>query len=190
MAAERRLEVEAKVALTDPEPLRRRLHDLGAAASPAEAEEDVFYAHPSRDLAEGDEALRLRRTRGGADDGDGFELTYKGPRQAGAYKAREERTLRSPDDPAPLLAALGFRPAVRLRKTRQRFRLAALEVTLDHVDGLGWFAEVEAVGSDARGAEAAVHSALRELGLADRPRIELSYVEMALAAGAQAAERV
>jgi hypothetical protein len=27
---------------------------------------------------------------------------------------------------------------VRLRKTRQRHRLGALEVTLDHVEGLGW----------------------------------------------------
>ena len=179
------MEVEAKVALDTPDALRARLHDLGAASSPAAVEEDVFFAHPGRDLAAADEALRLRRLA------SGFELTYKGPRLAGAYKAREESTVHLSDDPTALLAALGFEPRVSLRKTRQRFRLASLEVTLDHVEGLGWFAEVEAlgVGGDERAGEAAIQAALRELGLAGQRRVEGSYVELALAAGASAARR-
>ena len=177
------LEVEAKVALDGPEALRATLHRLGAAASSPVVEVDVFFAHPQRDLAAADEALRLRG------DPAGFELTHKGPRQPGAYKAREERTVRLADDPTALLAALGFRPTVRLRKTRERHRLGTLEVTLDHVEGLGWFAEVEALGSDARTAEAAVQAAMRELGLDGRPRVTGSYVELALAAGAAAVER-
>lgn len=185
------LEVEAKVRLDGPDDLRGRLHRLGAAATPEAVEDDTFFAHPGRDLAAGDEALRLRQGPPGSDGRQRFELTYKGPRGAGAYKARQELTVHLADDPTPLLAALGFRPSVRLRKTRQRFRLAALEVTLDHVEGLGWFAEVEAlgVGGDERSAEAAVQAALRELGLADRPRVEGSYVGLALAAGASAARR-
>lgn len=191
--AQRHLEVEAKVALDGPDAaaaLRATLHRLGAAATPAAVEDDAFFAHPSRDLAAADETLRLRfippRQEG---ERGSFELTHKGARQAGAYKAREERTVRLADDPTALLAALGFRVAVRLRKTRERHRLGALEVTLDHVEGLGWFAEVEATGADARSAEAAVAAALRELGLADRPRVMASYVELALAAGAPAAAR-
>lgn len=177
------MEVEAKVALDGPDALRARLHDLGAAATPAAVEEDTFFAHPGRDLAAGDEALRLRPVP------SGFELTYKGPRLAGAYKARREVTVRLADDPTALLGALGFAPTVRLRKTRQRFRLGSLEVTLDHVEGLGWFAEVEAMGADARGTESAVQAALRELGLAGHRRVDGSYVELALAAGASAAKR-
>lgn len=184
------LEVEAKVALDSPDALRARLHDLGAAATPPAVEDDVFFAHPSRDLVACDEMLRLRRLAAGQGDGQPFELTFKGPRQTGAYKARQEHGIRTSDDPTALLRGLGFTPSVRLRKTRQKFRLAALLVTLDHVDGLGWFAEVEALGDDPRSAEAAVHSALRELGLATRPRIDRSYVELALDVGAAAAERV
>lgn len=187
------LEVEAKVALDGPDALRSTLHRLGAATSAPVVEVDVFFAHPQRDLAAADEALRLRSLAAGEPAGHAgrpsFELTHKGPRQAGAYKAREERTVRLADDPTALLAALGFRPTVRLRKTRERHRLGALEVTLDHVEGLGWFAEVEALGPDARTAEAAVQAALRELGLQGRPRVTGSYVELALAAGAAAAER-
>src|SRR6185295_15843152 len=96
---------------------------------------------------------------------EGIELTHKGPRQRGAYKARAETTVRLADDPTALLGALGFRPTVRLRKRRERHRFGVLEVTLDHVEGLGWFAEVEAQGADARMAEDAVRAGLRELGL-------------------------
>ncbi|MFA5943909.1 MAG: class IV adenylate cyclase [Candidatus Thermoplasmatota archaeon] len=177
------LEVEAKVALDGPDALRATLHRLGAAGLPALVEEDTFFAHPGRDLVASDEALRLRGAAGG------FELTYKGPRQAGAYKAREELTVRMADDPTALLLALGFRVGARLRKTRERHHLATLEVTLDHVEGLGWFAEVEAMASDARAGEAAVQAAMRELGLDGRPRVLESYVELALAAGAPAAAR-
>lgn len=177
------LEVEAKVALDGPDAVRAALHRLGAAASPAVVEVDAFFRHPSRDLVARDEALRLRTTT------TGFELTYKGPRQEGAYKGREERTVRLSDDPTPVLDALGFTVTVRLRKTRERHRLAALEMTIDHVEGLGWFVEVEAMAEDARVAEAAVRAGLRELGLDGRPRVQASYVELALAAGAPAVER-
>lgn len=189
------LEVEAKVPLDTGRmaAVRARLAALGAAGSPPAEEADTFFAHPSRDLAATDEALRLRSA------GAGFELTFKGPRRpgaglapgsgAGAVKAREERTVRTADDPTPLLLALGFAPSARLRKRRERFRLPTVEVTLDHVDGLGWFAEVEAL-EPGPGAPAAVHEALRSLGLQDAPREHRAYVELALAAGAAAAERV
>jgi adenylate cyclase class 2 len=179
------VEVEAKVALPQgPGQVRDALRRLGAKPGPAAVEEDAFFAHPSRDLVAADEALRLRRTA------DGFELTHKGPRHgSGAVKARKETTVRTADDPTALLEELGFRRTVRLRKRRERHRLPGLEVTLDEVEGLGWFAEVEAVGSDRKAAEAAVEDGLRRLGLEKLPRLRESYVELALAAGASAAER-
>jgi len=189
MTTDGRLEVEAKVALDGPDALRAALRRLGAEATPAAVEDDAFFAHPARDLAASDEALRLRGAHGREGERGRFELTYKGPRQPGAHKAREEITVRLADDPTDLLAALGFRVSVRLRKTRERHRLGAVEVTLDHVEGLGWFAEVEALGTDARAAEASVNAALRELGLDGRPRVAASYVELALEAGAPAATR-
>jgi adenylate cyclase class 2 len=172
------VEVEAKVALPEgPAAVREALRRLGAVAGRAAVEEDAFFAHPSRDLVAADEALRLRRTP------DGFELTHKGPKIGGAVKSRRETTAHLADDPTALLQALGFRRTVRLRKSRERHRLGGLEVTVDEVQGLGWFAEVE--GPDA----AAVEDGLRRLGLERRPRLRESYLELALAAGASAAER-
>jgi len=181
------LEVEAKVALRGPPAagaLRRRLADLGATPEGRAVQEDTFFAHPARDLVAGDEALRLRTVRTGS--ATTFELTHKGPRQAGGLKARRETTVRLADDPTELLRDLGFAPSVRLRKAREGWRLGSVHVALDEVDGLGWFAEVEAVA----GGAAAVQLALGELGLADEPLVQRSYVELALAAGAAAAERV
>lgn len=173
--------------------VRAALHRLDAEASPPAPEQDTFFHHPGRDLVAADEALRLRRMP------HGYELTHKGPRLAGDLKARREVTVRLADDPTALLATLGFAVGARLRKTRERHRLhraggagedaAEVEVTLDHVEGLGWFAEVECVGRDARTAGDAVEGVLRDLGLADHRRVAESYVELALAAGSPAATR-
>lgn len=197
-------EVEAKLRVADPEAIRRRLHDLGAPLESPRVQADLFYAHPQRDFARTDEALRLRFA-------DGFlELTYKGPKQsvagepraggaegaAGAadpgagLKARAELNVPVGADPTALLAALGFRPVALLRKTRASTRLDKCRVELDHVEGLGWFLEVEALVEPAPRAAAAVHATLVRLGLADAPRVQASYLELALAAGAAGVQRL
>ena len=57
--------------------LAARFHD------PAE-QVDRYFAHPCRDFARTDEALRLRR------DGDDVAITWKGPRIDAATKTRRE----------------------------------------------------------------------------------------------------
>ncbi|HLF16943.1 MAG TPA: class IV adenylate cyclase [Candidatus Thermoplasmatota archaeon] len=166
------LEVEAKVRLVEPEGLRRRLRELGARSGAACEQVDVFFSHPARDLASTDEALRLRASAGR------LELTYKGPRQPGAVKSREELTVVVDSDPTALLQALGFVPLFRLRKRREAWRLGEAEVALDRLEGLGAFAEVEAPTTRH------VEAALAALGLASLPREAKSYLELALAAGA------
>lgn len=176
------LEVEVKVRLEEPDRLRRRLRDLGAAYDGTAVESDVYLQHPGRDLARTDEALRIR-TRDGR-----RTLTYKGPRQDSAAKVRAEHNVDVTTDPLPLLEALGFRPAARLEKTRESWRLGDLHVSIDAVAGLGVFAEVEVTGPDAGTAERAVEQAVTELGLAHAPRHRDSYLELALAAGAAAVQ--
>lgn len=168
------LEVEVKLAMPNPKPLKARLKALKAKAQPAQDEADTFFQHPTRDFGTTDEALRLRRT------GQTMELTYKGPRQAGRTKTRKEYNIPVGADPTALLKALGFMPNFTLLKTRQRFTLDHVTVCIDDVEGLGSFVEVEALGEDRKQAEAHVESALEALGLADVPREERSYLRMAL----------
>ena len=177
------LEVEAKVRLDDPEALRRRLVDLGAVAQEVQEQRDAFFRHPQRDLAAGDEALRLRQV------GSRFELTYKGPRHAGSgAKARIEQTVAMAQDPTALLESLGFQVAVRLAKRREPFHWGRLTACIDWLDGLGVFLEVEAMGPDAETARHEVAAALQRLGLGDQPLVQEAYIELAVRAGTQARE--
>lgn len=178
----RMLEVEAKLPLRDRAGLERRLREAGAVAGPAQRQEDTFFRHPARDLAGTDEALRLRRT------GARLELTYKGPKQGGPSKARVEQTVGLSADPTALLASLGFTPAASLAKTRLPYRLGAVEVALDDVDGVGAFVEVEATGADREAAHRLVEDALRRLGLDREPREARSYLELSLAKARPAAK--
>jgi adenylate cyclase class 2 len=158
-----------------------------AEAGPEIDQEDVYLAHPARDFAQTNEALgRLRR------EGDrNRNQPYKGPRLSGPTKTREEVEVTLASGPEALARMtlvfenLGFRRLAALRKTRRTFHLAhggrPLEVALDRAEGLGAFAEVEALAAgpdDLPAAQEAVQALSRDLGLADvEPR---SYLRMLL----------
>ena len=80
---------------------------------------------------------------------------------------------------------LGFRPVATIRKSRTPFHLTqhgrAVEIVLDQAEGLGNFAEIEALAADrggAAGGPGGGSGAGRELGLTEvEPR---SYLRMSL----------
>lgn len=178
-------EVELKFRVDDHAALAGRLSDIGVLIDVPLAQDDLYLAHPSRDFLKTDEALRLRRA------GESNHITYKGPRRPGPTKTREEIEIPFADGPesradmARLLERLGFRTILEVRKTRLTYRFGyrnrPMIVTLDKVEGLGAFAEVEtsAVGeADLPAAQQAVLDLARELHLSDiEPR---SYLRMVL----------
>ncbi len=86
-------------------------------------------------------------------------ITYKGTKLPGAVKARREMEWRlDPGDPdgsstEELLVLLGFRQVATVSKSRQSFALCEgtteFTITIDQVDSLGWFAEIELVINEA-----------------------------------------
>ncbi|MBX9792049.1 MAG: class IV adenylate cyclase [Pirellulales bacterium] len=186
------LEVEQKFPLkgSDGTPTRAeilsRLAQLGCQWGARLEQVDRYFAHPARDFAVTDEALRLRRV--GADNC----ITYKGPKLDASTKTRREIEL--PIEPgvaglsrfASLLEALSFRPVREVAKTRTPGHLAwqgrHIELALDEVARLGLFLEIELVtdDADADNARAAVRSLAEALGLARSER--RSYLEMLLEA--------
>ena len=178
-------EVEVKYRDVDHDALRRALAELGAEEGAAIDEEDSYLNHPARDFAASNEALRIRRV------GDENRVTYKGPKEPGPTKTREE--IEVPFAPGPgrfgelsrMLERLGFRPVAVVRKRRVPFSLTfagrPLEITLDRAEGLGDFAEVEALADsrdDLPDAQRAVLELAAVLGLtAVEPR---SYLRMLL----------
>src|ERR1700710_144753 len=98
--------------------LEQQLNELSAAWHSPCRQSDVYYAHPSRDFAETDEALRIRSI------GEQNFVTYKGPKIDRTTKTRHEieLPLAPGNDGAKqfgeLLAALGFRVVAEVHKQR------------------------------------------------------------------------
>jgi adenylate cyclase class 2 len=179
-----RYEVEQKFPVADLAALEARLAALGATVAEPQSQIDHYYAHPARDFAATDEALRTRRT-----DQSNY-ITYKGPKVDKTTKTRHEIELplspREADIAAMegLLEALGFTPVGEVCKSRRTaivpWQGRRIEVALDDVIDLGTFIELELVGEeqDIESAKASIASLARELGLSDSQR--KSYLELLL----------
>jgi adenylate cyclase class 2 len=179
-----RYEVEQKFPVPDMAVVQKRLAELGTAVAPSQIEVDLYYAHPAKDFALTDEALRIRST------GAANCLTYKGPKIDRTTKTREEIELALPGGPQGyadgrrLLEALGFRPVAEVRKRRRKAKVAwqgrTVEVSLDEVDSLGTFVELELIASadDLETAKETILQLASSLGLAGSER--RSYLELLL----------
>ena len=177
-------EVEQKFPVDSLSGIEAKLAAMGVAISPLRVEADLYYAHPARDFAVTDEALRIRR----ADSG--VSLTYKGPKVDATTKTRHEIELPLGSEPSSaeawggLLESLGFRPVAEVRKQRRKAIVAwqgrQIEMSLDELDQLGTFVELELVVApdEVEAAKAHVASLAKALGLARSER--RSYLELLL----------
>ena len=168
-----KLEVEVKIPVDCSElsSMKERLKELGAKLEGPIREEDIYFNHPCRDLIASDEAIRIRY----ASNSTGVRIAYKGPRRSGAgVKARREIEEEAGPRIREILEALGFNEALRVVKERVYASLPNVLITLDKVEGLGCFVEVES----RRGLEEDVKEAVRVLGLEGRPFITESYASM------------
>lgn len=189
-------EVELKVR-ADHEAVGHRLEELGATPLGRVRQVDTYYDAPHRDFDETDEALRIREETVESGAGHGrterdreteTRLTYKGPLLERESKTREEAetAVADPDAMRGILDGLGFQPAATVEKERDRYRVEGYTVTLDAVDGLGEFVEVETDVDSEPEVEAARKEAaaiLERLGLDPDAGIRTSYLGLLLEAG-------
>ncbi len=181
-------EVELKFHLRDARQMLTRLDALGAVRGVVQTQCDQYFAHPVRDFATTDEALRIRSI------GDENRITFKGPVIDKATKTRHESELTfqsgtaAAEQLAQIWEQLGFRRVRQVKKSRQllhlRWKDRDLEICLDRVEGLGEFLEIETMANegDKTVAQQTILSLAAELQLTvPEPR---SYLEMLLATDA------
>jgi len=194
-------EVEIKVR-ADVDAVRDRLRDAGAERVDARRQRDEYYDAPYRDFAETDEALRVRRETplpdgigsGDAttDSGDSpvpsetTKITYKGPLldEGSKTRAEHETEVSDAEAAAGVLSGLGFEPAATVVKRREFWAFDGFTVTLDVVDGLGEFVEIERSIADESAIEAVRNDALAaldRLGLDGDEQVRTSYLGLLLA---------
>ena len=169
-------EIEIKIRLDDPGPLRTGLRELSVARHTHVLETNRIFDTPDRRLLASDCGLRIRESRP-LDGGSPLQptLTFKGPREPGPVKSRAELETPVADAQtlADILQRLGFREVIRYEKRRETWRLGDCEVCLDELPRLGWYVEIEGPRTEA------VETARRQLNLTDRPPLRETYVELA-----------
>ena len=178
------LEVELKFKLADARQLLLELAKLKAVHCSDDSQSDHYYNHPSRDFSKTDEAFRVRVQRKTAC------LTYKGPRLDQETKTRREIEVDLADaetsvrDAESLFENLGFRSVGKVVKQRKTYQVMwesrQVTLTLDDVEGLGSFIEIELVvdESDWKAAKVCLLSFASRLGL--ESAIHTSYLELLL----------
>jgi adenylate cyclase class 2 len=145
-------EVELKFPLPDAEAFIGRLERLGARAQPELRQRDRYFAHPVRNFAETNEALRLRSS------GDDNCITYKGPLLDAKSKTRQEFEVPFLSGPEAahqmwaVLRALGFEEVRAVEKVRRPYDLdwngRTFSLSLDDVTGLGSYVEIEILAAE------------------------------------------
>ena len=171
------LEIELKVSVPDLVPVRSSLVTLGAISQGKLHEHDIYYNAPHRDFGITDEAMRVRYTN------DHAVVTYKGAKiKTFGLKAREELNTAVESGPVfeEMLDRLGFRKTAEVNKWRETFRFGIASVSLDTVDELGTFVEIEVMTETGSDATEQIASIAEKIGVHGQPILE-SYLELLLA---------
>ncbi len=172
------LEVELKVRVPSLDTVRIRLFDHQAKFVGKVHEHDIYYNAPHRDFGQTDEAVRVRYTD------DHAVVSYKGPKiKKFGLKAREELNfaVESGETFGTMLDRLGFTRTLEVNKWRETYKLGTATVSLDTVDGLGTFAEIEVIAeNETDNPTGLIEKIAKEIGANGEP-ILASYLEMLLA---------
>jgi len=173
------IEVEVKAKVDDLKKFEVALKAISAQFIKKVEDVDLYFNAPHKDYMKTDEALRIRRRD------DEISVTYKGPKFDLKSKSREEVNLLINDafTAEKLFELLGFRKAGVVKKTRLIFKLSDVEVSLDEVEGLGSFIEIETESMDKKEAinkRDELLKVLKSLGIEESAFERRSYLELLL----------
>jgi len=179
------IEVEVKAHAHDLVVVEDKLINLGSLKKNEEYQEDIYFNAPHRDFAQTDEALRIRKTRD--TDGERIFMTYKGAKMDKVSKTRKEIEVNvgDPLKVANIFENLGFRPVAIVKKNRVSYTFNELVITLDEVQGVGSFVEIEKEaeeGEDFQGALDEIFEFYKRIGIKEgferRSYLELMGIHM------------
>lgn len=170
------IEVEVKAKINSFKEIEKRLKELGAVKAKDEFQKDIYFQSPIADFAKTDEALRVRTT-----DNDTF-ITYKGPKLNSEAKTRKEveMSVESTEKAQGIFEQIGFKPARVVKKKRQYYHYKNFEITLDDIEGLPPYMEIEIALEDGESYDEAQNSIFKlfeKLGITDGFE-RTSYMEL------------
>ena len=170
------IEVEVKAKINSFEDMEKKLEDIGASKSKKEFQEDIYFASPIVDFAQTDEALRIRTTN------NNTFITYKGPKLNDKAKTRKEveMTIENSEKAKDIFTEIGFMEVRTVRKNRQYYTYENFEISLDDVEGLDPYMEIEIALDDSEDysqAQDEIFKLFEKLGITDGFE-RTSYLEL------------
>ncbi len=168
------VEVECKIRVEQHEPVRERVRAAGGRFLSRVFEVNRILDRDDGSLRTAGCGLRIRATTVLDGPARPATVTFKGPREPGPYKRRQELEVAINDTErmGDLLAALGYHEVLLYEKNRESWQLGDCRVELDELPLLGRFVEIE--GPD----ETAIAAAAARLGFAETPLVPDSYVAL------------
>lgn len=171
------IEVEIKVKIDDKNKVVEQLKKLGFKFIKKKFQEDIYFNGIDRDFRETDEALRIR------DEDGNFFVTYKGPKIDKISKTREEIEVKIEDKEKmrQIFKKLGFKEVPPIRKIREIYKKEDIEASIDDVEGLGLFLELEKSISDINEKDKVLEEMmeiLKALNISKDNIIRKSYLEL------------
>ena len=167
------IEVEVKAKIDNFEDMEKKLENLGAIKSKKEFQEDIYFNSPIVDFAKTDEALRIRTTK--ENNEKNIFITYKGPKIDSKSKTREDS-----EKCSKIFEHLGFVKVRAVRKDRQYYTYKNFEISLDDIEGLDPYMEIEIAlddGTDYSEAQDRIFELFSKLGIEDGFE-RTSYLEL------------
>lgn len=174
------IEVEVKSKINSFEELEEKLAEIGAVKIKDEFQEDIYFNSPVVDFAKTDEALRIRTTK--QNDKTSIFITYKGPKIDAKSKTRKEIEMGIADSGqcSDIFEAIGFVKVRTVRKNRQYFSYENFEISLDDIEGLDPYMEIEIAledGDDYTQAQNSIFELFEKLGITEGFE-RTSYLEL------------
>lgn len=143
------IEIEIKAKINDPKRAFEKIQEIGGVYSHTEIQRDIYFNGENKDFKKTDEALRIREIP----DGDDFIniLTFKGPKLDSETKTRKEIevTIDDKEKMTDILINLGFKPSAIVNKVRRIFKYEEYTITVDKLNELGHYIEIEYITKDA-----------------------------------------
>ena len=174
------IEVEVKAKIDSFEEMEKKLEKIGAIKTKKEFQEDIYFNSPVVDFAQTDEALRIRTTK--ENDNTNIFITYKGPKIDSQSKTRKEIEMGIDDSKkcADIFEEIGFEKVRTVRKNRQYYEYENFEISLDDVEELDPYMEIETGlkdGEDYSEAQDEIFKLFEKLGITDGFE-RTSYLEL------------
>ena len=174
------IEVEVKAKINGFKEMEEKLAHIGAVKTKEEFQEDIYFNSPVVDFAKTDEALRIRTTQ--QKGKSSIFITYKGPKIDAKSKTRKEIEMGISDSSqcSDIFEALGFRKVRAVRKNRKYFTYENFEISLDDIEGLDPYMEIEIGledGEDYSEAQNSIFELFEKLGITEGFE-RTSYLEL------------